>query len=385
MKILFFIRSLDVGGSQRQLALMARGLAQRGHDVAVAVLYSGTATERMLATAGVRIIPLDKRGRWDVSPLWRLWRLFRAERADVVYAFLTMQTTLAALLVPRATSRLVFGVRSVAMELDNYDTLSALTFRLEALLSQRADLIVVNAQAGIADAVARGLPSERIAVVANGIDTDAMRPYPAARRAQRAAWGMNDRAFVIGMVARLDPMKDHGNFIAAAATFQHVYPDVRFVCVGDGPPMYRRELAALAQSRGLADRLLWAGEATDLRAVYSALDVATLSSAFGEAFPNVIGEAMACGVPVVATAVGDSAAIIGECGEVVPPRQPEALSAAWTQMRERLERDGERLKVDVRFRIATHYDVNAMVTRSEQLLAALCAGQPPAAITPRDR
>jgi glycosyltransferase involved in cell wall biosynthesis len=385
MKILLFIRSLDVGGAQRQLTLLARGLAQRGHDVAVAVLYSGTATERMLATAGVRIIPLDKRGRWDVSPLWRLWRLFRAERADVVYAFLTTQTTLAALLVPRATSRLVFGVRSAAMELDNYDTLSGLTFRLEALLSRRVDLIIVNAQAGIADAVARGLPPDRIAVVANGIDTEAMRPDLEAGHAQRAAWGIDDRAFVIGMVARLDPMKDHRNFIAAAATFQHLYPDVRFVCIGDGPATYRRELAALAQSHGLADRLLWAGEATDLRAVYGALDMATLSSAYGEAFPNVIGEAMACGVPVVATAVGDSAAIIGECGEVVPPRQPEALSAAWMRLRKRLERDGERLKGDVRSRIATHFDVNAMVTRSERLLAALCAGQPLATIGAPDR
>jgi glycosyltransferase involved in cell wall biosynthesis len=385
MKILLFIRSLDVGGAQRQLTLLARGLAQRGHDVAVAVLYSGTATERMLAQAGVRIIPLDKRGRWDMSPLWRLWRVFRAERADVVYAFLTTQTTLAALLVPRATSRLVFGVRSAAMELDNYDTLSGLTFRLEALLSRRADLIIVNAQAGVADAVARGLPSDRIAVVANGIDTDAMQPDLKAGHAQRTAWGIDDRAFVIGMVARLDPMKDHRNFIAAAATFLNVHPDVRFVCVGDGPATYRRELAALAQSQGLTDRLLWAGEATDLRAVYGALDMATLSSAYGEAFPNVIGEAMACGVPVVATSVGDSAAIIGEYGEVVPPRQSEALSAAWMRLRKRLERDGERLKSDVRSRIATHYDVNAMVTRSERLLAALCAGQPLAANAAPDR
>src|SRR5262249_14741376 len=154
MKILFFIRSLDVGGSQRQLALLARGLAQRGHDVAVAVLYSGTATEKTLEQAGVRIVRLDKKSRWDVSPLWRLCQLFRAECADVVYPFLTTQTTLAALMVPRATSRVVFGVRSAAMELNNYDVLSGLMFRLEALLSRRADLVIVNAEAARADAVA---------------------------------------------------------------------------------------------------------------------------------------------------------------------------------------------------------------------------------------
>ena len=384
MKILFFIRSLDVGGSQRQLALVARGLGQRGHDVAVAVLYSGSAAEKALEQAGVRIIRLDKKSRWDVSPLWRLWRLFRTERADVVYPFLTTQTTLAALMVPRATSRLVFGVRSAAMELGNYDTLSGLMFRMEALLSRRADLVIVNAEAARADAVARGLPADRIVVVANGIDTETMRPDRDAGRAQRAAWGIDDGAFVIGMVARLDPMKDHGNFIVAATAFAQAQSDARFVCVGDGPLAYRQELAALAQSHGLGERLLWAGEVTDLRGVYNAFDLAALPSAFGEAFPNVIGEAMACGVPVVATTVGDSVAIIGDCGEVVSPRQPRALNAAWTRMRERLERDGERLKADVRTRIVAHYDVNTMVDRSEQLLAALCAGRPVAAIAAQD-
>jgi len=385
MKILFFIRSLDVGGSQRQLTLLARGLAQRGHDVAVAVLYSGTAAEKALEQAGVRVVSFDKGGRWDLSPLWRLWRLFRTERADVVYPFLTTQTTLAALMVPRAISRLVFGVRSAAMELNNYDFLSTLMFRLEALLSRRADLVIVNAEAARTDAVARGLPPDRIAVVANGIDTDAMRPDRDAGRAQRAAWGLDDRAFVIGMVARLDPMKDHRNFIAAAAAFAQARPDARFVCIGDGPPAYRQELAAQAQSQGVAERLVWTREATDLPTAYNAFDVATLSSAFGEAFPNVIGEAMACGVPMVATAVGDSAAIIGDCGEVVPPRQPQALSAAWMRMRERLERDGDRLKADVRTRIVARYDVNTMVDRSERLLAALCAGRPVAAIAAQDR
>ena len=382
MKILLFIRSLDIGGSQSQLAMLANGLAQRGHDVAVAVLYSGHVMEGALESTGVRILPIGKRSRWNVAgPLLRLWRLFLEERPDVVYSFLPTQTTLTALLLPPwSPTRLVFGVRSAAMELGKYDVLSRLVYRLEALLSRRADLVIVNARVARTDAVARGMPADRTAVIANGIDTEAMRPDPDAGRAIRAAWGIGEKEFVIGMVARLDPMKDHANLLGAAAAFVQQHADARFVCVGDGSAAYRRELEALARSHGLAGRMLWAGEIGASRAVYNAFDVATLSSAFGEGFPNAVGEAMACGIPVVATDVGDVAVILGDCGEVVPPRQPDRLSAAWARVRERLSRDGDKLRAETRARIVEHYGVNTMVDRSEEVLSELCAGRPAAAI-----
>lgn len=381
MKILLFIRSLEVGGSQRQLALLASGLAQRGHDIAVVVLYGGHAFEDMLTRAGVRVVALNKTGRWDVAgPLVRLWRLFLAEKADALYGFLPTQTTLAALLLwPRSGTRLVFGVRSAAVEFDDYDALSAWSYRLEALASRRADLIITNARAARADAVARGMPADRIAVIANGIDTAALCPDPAAGRAMRAAWGFKADDFVVGMVARLDPMKDHATFIAAAKEFAQRHADARFVCAGDGPAAFRHGLEATADAHGLGQRILWAGEVRDLRAVYNACDVATLSSAFGEAFPNVIGEAMACGIPVVATDVGDVGLVVGECGEVVPPQRPDLLSDAWTRMRTRLS-ENPALRAEARARIMRHYDVNTMVDNSEKVLSALCAGRSGAAI-----
>jgi len=382
MKILFFIRSLDIGGSQSQLAMLASGLAERGHAVAVAVLYSGHVMEGALESAGVRILSVNKASRWNVAgPLLRLWRLFLSERPDVVYSFLPTQTTLAALLLPPwLSTRLVFGIRAGGMQLDRYDSLSALSYRLEAWLSWRADLVIVNARAVRADAVVRGFPAERIAVVANGIDTDAMRPDAAAGSELRHRWGIGEKEFVIGMVARLDAMKDHESFLNAAAAFIQRHPASRFVCVGDGPTAYRRELEARARSQGLGGRILWAGEVGASRAIYNAFDIATLSSAFGEGFPNAVGEAMACGIPVVATNVGDIAVILGDCGEVVAPRQPERLSAAWARMRERLGRDGDKLRAEVRARIVRHYGLDTMVDRSEKVLAELCAGRPAAAI-----
>ena len=299
MKVLFLVRDLAVGGSQRQLAVLAAGLARHGHDVAVAVLYTGGALEGLLGDGGVRLLSIGKASRWHVmAPLVRLRRLFLSERPDLIYAFLPMQTTLAALLLPaRLETKLVFGLRAGGMQLRHYDALNALTYRSEAWLSRRADLIIANARAVRVDAIARGLPADRIVVVPNGIDTDLMRPDKEAGRALRRTWGVSDEAFVIGCVARLDPMKDHANFLTAAAQLAREDSGVHFVCVGHGPAAYRSELMRQATSLGLEDRVLWADEVGDMKAVYNAFDIATLASAFGEGFPNVVGEAMACGVP----------------------------------------------------------------------------------------
>jgi glycosyltransferase involved in cell wall biosynthesis len=376
MKVLLFVRDLAVGGSQRQLAVLAGGLARRGHDVAVAVLYAGGALETLL-DRGVRLLPIGKHSRWDViAPLARLHRLFVSEHPDLVYAFLPTQTTLGALLLPpRLKTKLVFGLRAGGMQLDRYDALSAFTYRSEVWLARRADLLIANARAVRTDAVARGLPADRIAVVPNGIDTEAMRPDAAAGRALRQAWKISDAAFVIGCVARLDPMKDHANLLKAAATFAGKNPDARFVCVGNGPAAYRAELQARASSLGLADRVVWAGEIGDVKAAYNAFDIATLSSAFGEGFPNVVGEAMACGIPVVATDVGDVRPIVAELGETVPPKAPELLSAGWERLRQRLAQD-QGLRQAARGRIVANYGLDAMVRRTEDVLVRLAADRP---------
>ena len=144
MKLMFLVRDLAVGGSQRQLALLAAGLARRGHDVAVVVLYPGGALEALLGGSGARLLSIAKSSRWHaIAPLLRLRRLFLSERPHVIYAFLPTQTTIAALLLPpRPGSKLVFGLRAAGMQLDHYDALNALTYRSEAWLSPRASFAV---------------------------------------------------------------------------------------------------------------------------------------------------------------------------------------------------------------------------------------------------
>jgi glycosyltransferase involved in cell wall biosynthesis len=377
MKVLFFIRDLAVGGSQRQLAVLAAGLARRGHDVEVIVLYAGGALEALLGGSSARVLSIGKSSRWHAfTPLARLRRIFLSERPDLVYAFLPTQTTLAALLLPpRFKTKLVFGLRAGGVQLDQYDALNALTYRSEAWLSRRADLAIANARAVRADAIRRGLPADRIAVIMNGIDADAMRTDADAGRAIRRAWGLSGDHFVIGCAARLDPMKDHANLLHAAASFVRENSDARFVCIGDGPAAYRLQLTTLADSLGLADRVLWVRDIGDMTAAYNAFDIATLSSAFGEGFPNMVGEAMACGVPVAVTDVGDVRLITGELGEVVPPKNPDLLCSAWRRLRQRLAQDPG-LRYEARDRIVVNYSLDTMVRRTEDILSQLTDGRP---------
>src|SRR5262249_49665875 len=156
-------------------------------------------------------------------------------------------------------------------------------------------------------------------------------PDAEAGRRQRHAWGMAETEPLVGLVGRLAPVKDVPLFLRAAALLARDVPRARFVCVGQGPPEYQAELAALASKLDLDGRVRWAGPSSEMRAVYSALTLGTNTSA-SEGFSNVIAEPLACGVPCVVTDVGDSARIVGRPDLIVPPAEPGALARTWRRI-----------------------------------------------------
>ena len=373
MKILFLIRQLSTGGAERQVVLLARGLAERGHAVTVMVFYGGGALEPDLFSTSIRLIDLGKRGRWDNAVfLVRLVRALRQVNPDVIYSFLTVAnllTGLLGLLLPRV--KRVWGLRASNMDLSRYDWLSQFTGRLESRLAQSADLIIANSETGRDAAIASGFPPERLRVVRNGVETKRFQPNPEDRARIRAEWRIGPEHFLVGLVGRLDPMKGHPDFIQAAARLRATHPDVRWVCVGEGPANYRQTLAAMAMSAGLADTLLWVGNRLDMPAVYNALDLAVSASIYGEGVSNMLGEAMASGVPCVTTKVGDSAWVVGDTGIVVPPGQPAALAEGITAQLERLTSEGESLRRVARRRIEAHLSVDALLDNTLSALKNL--------------
>ncbi len=162
-------------------------------------------------------------------------------------------------------------------------------------------------------------------MIHGGVDSDRFKPDCDSGRRGRKAWVVDDNAFLIGLVGRLDPMKDHLTFFNAAELLSGRQLNVRFACVGGGPQHYAARLRHVAENYEIADRLIWASEREDMPDVYNALDIAC-SSSIGEGMPNVIAEVMAWGVPCVVTDVGDSALLVGAAGFVVSPDDPYALA-----------------------------------------------------------
>ena len=365
-RLALLIRSLDYGGAERHLLTLCRALDKERFSLTVLHFYPGGRLEDELKASGVHTISLDKGGRWDLLRFsFRLVRQLKAIRPHVIHSFLVEPNLLTVFLKPIfASTRVVWGVRASRVHFEHYDWFSRVSFRLQCFFSRFADLIIFNSERGRAFHLAEGFPADRSLVIYNGIDTETFKPERDAGQALRAELGVGPNAFLIGHVGRLDPMKDHPTLLRAAALVCRERPDARFLCVGTGAEDYARELHRLAAELGINGNVIWAGARADMPAVYSSLDL-LVSSSFSEGFPNVIGEAMACGVPCVVTDTGDSALIVGETGCVVEPRNPSALAGAIIS---RMERDREEWGRRARSRIQENFSVERMTAQTERAI-----------------
>ncbi|WP_243038985.1 glycosyltransferase [Dyella sedimenti] len=370
--ILFLTRSLARGGAERQLVLLASGLHRKGWRVEVACFYAGGAFQRELEQSGVSVIDLAKRGRWDLPGfLWRFCRLIRKRQPDIVHGYLPVPNMLSlGARILRPDTKVVWGVRASNIDLVHYDWLSHLTFRMQCRLSRMAALIIANSSAGLEYHAARGFPREKMKVVPNGIDTARFRFDVVGRERMREKWDVPQRARLVGLVGRLDPMKDHANFLDAVARLQDRLEDCWFVCIGDGATSYQAELARLADTLGLRGRVIWAGACDDMPAAYSALDI-VVSSSKGEGFPNVVAEAMSCGRPCVVTDVGDSAMLVGETGVIVPPGNSKALAMGIETLCSRLSDDCQAMSDGARDRITDHFGRESLIDATRSLIQGL--------------
>jgi glycosyltransferase involved in cell wall biosynthesis len=364
MKILFLVRSLDCAGAERQLVLLANELARKGHAVAIAVCYSGGLLEKEVDTSRVHLIPLEKRSRWNLLGFfWTLLRVVRQEQPDVLHGWMSPSNLIATMvrfLCPKA--HVFWCLRRSNREMRD-DRLESAVYWFERRLSRFADCIVVNSRAGLNHSVSRGFPLEKLIHIPNGIAVDSFYPDPCAGRKVRVEWAFTGSERLIGLVGRLHPIKDHTVFLKAAARLVPKVPGVRFVCLGDGSEHYRGKLQGLSRELGIEQEVLWVPARPDMRAVYNALDVVCLSS-LSEGFPNVIGEAMACGRHCVVTDVGDCRFLVDDSGIVVPPSDPEALARGLGQA---LALEGKRNERG-RQRILEHFTLSQLADQTEKAL-----------------
>ncbi|HKO63231.1 MAG TPA: glycosyltransferase [Pyrinomonadaceae bacterium] len=369
IKVAFLVRSLNLGGAERQLVTLAKALDQDRFDVWVITFYGGGRLESELIDCRIKLICLGKRGRWDlIRFLWNVIGQLKTIRPDILNSYLVEPNLVAVFLKPfLRPTKIVWSLLASDMNLGHYDWFVRVNFRLQALVSGFANLIIHNSEAGRRHHIAHGFPPHNSIVIRNGIDVLKFNANRESGKAVRQGWRVSDSSVLIGLVGRLDPVKDHETFLKAAAIICASEPGVMFVCVGGGPEERARELRRLAEELQITERVIWAGERDDMPATYNALDV-VCSSSITEGAPFAIAEAMACGVPCVVTNVGDSASLVGDTGFVVPPADPEALAKGLLTCIKRLQ-SGE--GADPRAHVEKHFGAKMLKDQTEEAFTNL--------------
>jgi glycosyltransferase involved in cell wall biosynthesis len=374
MHILHVITSLYPGGAQSALCRLCTSDTKNRHTV-IAMIGGGDYEER-LRRHGIEVESLGFTRKDGL--LWgmvALWKHLRKQQPDLVQTWMYHPDLIGGVCARLAGIRHVcWGIRHTALEAGQSSRSSIITARLCARLSGLIPRrIVCCAHEAARLHASLGYRSEKMVVIPNGYDLSAFYPFEQTDIRPRAVISQDDlQRPVLGMVGRYNAQKDHENLLKALAEVKGRGYDFCCLLVGNDLDDQNLSLVHRIAELGLTSRIRLMGLRSDIPVIMNCLDIHILSSSFGEAFPNVIAEAMACGTPCVGTDVGDTAMIIGDTGWVVPPSDPhglaDAIQAALVEREEFPGRWGERQESSVA-RIANNFTIDRMVTSFDSVWA----------------
>lgn len=333
--VVHVITGLEVGGAETALARLLSVTRSRGGRALVVTLRGGGALERDIRALGFPVVALRRGGARPADEPVGAAAIIRTCRSFQPDAFVGwMYHGIALAWVLRLTAArgrpLAWNVRCTLDGLALWPWSTQALVRLLRSASARADAIVYNSTRGRDQHGAFGFSNARAHVIDNGVDVVAFAPNAGIRDRVRAALSIPPAAIVVGHVARFDPLKDHQLFLEALLRMK-VRGDVHVVMVGRGITRENTALAPLIRSVGSRVTLHALGERRDVADVMRAFDVFCLSSN-SEGFPNVVVEAMACGLPCVVTDAGDAARIVAATGRSVPIGNVDALAQALEEL-----------------------------------------------------
>jgi glycosyltransferase involved in cell wall biosynthesis len=323
-----------------------------------------------LRAAGIKVFVLNLRTGNRPSAISELLRLARMCRPDVIQGWM-YHGNLAASAMRMATSGrppVVWGIRQTLYDYRYEKPWTARVIRIGAVLSRKLpDKIVYNSRLSAAQHAALGYDASRAVVIPNGFDLERYSPSTAARVELRAELGLDESTPIVGMLARFHPMKRHDMFLESVQRIRQQIPSAHFVLAGRGVDSTNPGLAELVSKHGLGRFVSFLGERGDVARILAGIDILCLPSSWGEGFPNIVGEAMACGTACVVTDVGDSATIVGSTGEVVRRGDAKALAEATVRLLSEPASKRRDRGLAGRLRIKEHYSLASVVSDFEQL------------------
>jgi glycosyltransferase involved in cell wall biosynthesis len=369
LRVSHVITGLGVGGAEMMLVKLLGAMDRQRFQSHVISLSSDTALAGAIRGMGIDIDVLDIEPALAgaFSAISRVTRVLRSARPDIVQTWLYHADLVGGIAAKWLRLPVLWNVQTSTLDPAVITPRTIRVVKWCALTSRFVPRVIVSCS-HVAVEVHKEIGYHgEFRVIANGTDLQVFKPDADARGAVRMEFGLDETVPVVGMVARLHPQKDHPNFLAAAAQLVRTHPRVRFLLCGLGLDSRDDEITSLIRYYELGGHVFPMGLRHDVPRVLNALDIHTLSSAFGEGFPNVIGEAMATGVPCVVTDVGDSSRIVGDTGVTVPPRDPAALADGWRTLLDLPPAELDRLRSRARQRVAAEFSLAASVAQYQML------------------
>lgn len=327
VKVLHVITGLKAGGAEAVLFQLVTADPTNQHIV-VSMGTHGAYGQKLIEK-GVRVVELRmSKGLSTVTGLWKLFSLIKRETPDVVQTWMYHADVIGGVIARLAGRKAIcWGIHNSNLSANVVSFPTRMVVKVASRLSHFLPKKIISVSIFASHIhIQEGYTETKIEVIPNGYDMSAFKPSATKRQEFRAALNLQATSMLLGMVARWHPVKDHNNLFTALSRLNNDH-DWHLLLVGESITEDNDELTTMLREYGLLSRCTMLGQRDDVSAILTALDIHILSSA-GEAFPNAIAEAMACGVPCVTTDVGDAALIIDGTGRLVPDSDSDALCQA---------------------------------------------------------
>jgi glycosyltransferase involved in cell wall biosynthesis len=373
IRIVFIITGLSTGGAEMMLFKVLQRLdRQRFSPQVISLSTMGELAPRITAL-GIPVQALGMNLRLP-SPgkFFRLVRILRCSHPDLVHTWLYHADLLGGLAARLAgISAVGWCVRNSDLDRGNARLSIRAVVRLCAWLSKWIPRRILSCSEKARHLhVGYGYAAEKMLVVPNGFDIAQFVPSGEARRGVRKDLGLEENTLLVGLIGRFDPQKNHAGFLKAAGALHRRMPQVHFVMAGKGIDSNNTALMQSVTAAGVVSNVHLLGLRDDMPRLMAALDVLA-SSSYGEGFPNVLGEAMACGVPCVVTDVGDSIDIVGDTGLGVEPHDMQRLAIALEELLTMPPAERAALGERARERVATHFEIGKVVRQYQEFYELL--------------
>ncbi|AFZ00162.1 glycosyltransferase family 4 protein [Calothrix sp. PCC 6303] len=368
--VIFIITGLGTGGAEVMLYQLLTKINKQRFQASVVSLMDYGTFGIPLENLGITVYSLGmKRGVPTPNTFRQLMKIVNEVKPDVIQGWMYHGNLAAyfANLFSSNPSHVYWSIHHSIKSLELEKSMTRVIIRVCGYFSRFIAKTIFVSKNSKLQHEAIGYSCENSCVIPNGFDVLSFQPSVESRLKFRKELNLSKDCILIGLMCRFHPMKDHLNFLNASVLLSQKFPDVKFVLAGTNVDNKNDFLLDKIKQLGLEDKTYLLGERQDIPNIIPALDIMTMASAYGEAFPLIVGESMSCGVPCVVTDVGDASWIVGDTGKVVPPRNPEALADAWQELIAMDMEARDKLGIAARSRVINSFSLDSIVSKYEHL------------------